>query len=163
MAKVLRITVTQRGKVVEERIVRDRQTIVGTDSNNTFKLLPEAGLPGSWSLFEATGSSYKVAFGSTMTGRVTLDGKNVDFASLKENKQAVQEGDRFLRAQRCLKRAGESSKETTILFQFVEKPLNAAKPELPSDIKDGWMKRFEPILMMFLGFFHCAHRCRHRW
>ncbi len=156
MAKVLRITVTQKGKVVEERIVRDHQSItVGTDAKNTFKLLPEAGLPSSWSLFEAKGTQYKVAFGEKMTGRVTLDGKNIDFASLKENKHATQEGDRFLHALNdASKGQVDISKETTILFQFVEKPLKAAKPELPSDIKDGWMKRFEPILMMcFLGSF----------
>jgi hypothetical protein len=156
MAKVLRITVTQKGKVVEERIIRSHESItVGTDPKNTFRLLDEPGLPSSWSLFEAKGTQYSLAFGPEMTGRVSVGGKNVDFVSLKENKQAVQQGDRFTHGLNdASKGQVDLSKETTILFQFVEKPLSAAKPELPSDIKDGWMKRFEPILMMcFLGSF----------
>ena len=46
------------------------------------------------------------------------------------------------------------SKDTTILFHFVDKPSKVAQKELPDDIKDGWMKRFEPILMLsFIGSF----------
>src|SRR5690349_24846545 len=69
--KVLRIGVVQGGRVIEERIVKQRSTVtVGPGERNTF-VIP--GAPSaSFRLFELIGSDYHLNFLDTTQGRIAL-------------------------------------------------------------------------------------------
>src|SRR6476469_4488206 len=70
--KVLRIGVIQGGKIVEERIVRKRETVtVGSSERNHF-VLNAAGITPRFELFQLVGADYILNFTETMTGRVGL-------------------------------------------------------------------------------------------
>jgi hypothetical protein len=56
--KILRIGIIQGGRIVEERLVRKRESItIGQSAKNTFVVLSDA-LPRNWLLFEASGPQY---------------------------------------------------------------------------------------------------------
>ena len=70
--KVLRIGVIQGGKIVEERIVRKRETVtVGSSERNHF-VLNASGIAPRFELFQLVGNDYILNFTETMSGRVGL-------------------------------------------------------------------------------------------
>ena len=155
MSKVLRITVTHQSKIVEERVMGARETItVGTGEKNTFRVR-DGSAPESLSLFEANGGAYQLKYNVDMNGRVSVKGQNLDFDALKaQNLVKAENGHFHFALEDSSKGQVQLSKDTTILFHFVDKPSKVVQKELPDDIKDGWMKRFEPILMLsFIGSF----------
>src|SRR5688572_6356978 len=67
--KVLRIGVIQGGKIVEERIVRKRETVtVGSSEKNHFVVQGES-VPTRFELFQLVGSDYILNFTDKMSGR----------------------------------------------------------------------------------------------
>lgn len=149
--KVLRVGVIQGGKVIEERLIRKRDTVtVGSDAKNTFVFQGD-DLPKSWSLFEAKGGQYTLVFGEDMNGRVSVESNNVDFASLKAQNLAEKQGDRYrLELNDSSRGRVQLSGELTLLFHFVNPPPVATKPELPSSVKGGWLKSIEPVFTSVL-------------
>ena len=72
--KVLRIGLIQDGKIIEERIIRRRETVsVGTSEKNHF-IVQAKGLPARFDLFQLVGSDYILNFTADMKGRVGLPG-----------------------------------------------------------------------------------------
>ena len=60
--RILRIGVLLGGKIVEERLIRDRGDVtVGQSSKNTFSV-PLEGLPREWTLFKAHEGRYTLDF-----------------------------------------------------------------------------------------------------
>jgi hypothetical protein len=60
--KVLRVGLVQAGRVVDERVIRQRDDVwVGSSEKNLF-VVAEAGLPSSFKLFERSGSGYRLNF-----------------------------------------------------------------------------------------------------
>src|SRR5690606_27619397 len=69
---VRRIGVMQGGKIVEERIVRKRETVtVGSSERNHF-VIASGGLSSRFELFQLVGGDYILNFTDTMSGRVGL-------------------------------------------------------------------------------------------
>ena len=57
--KILRIGIIQGGRIVEERLVRKRESItIGQSAKNMFVVLSDA-LPRNWLLFEMTGNVWE--------------------------------------------------------------------------------------------------------
>src|ERR1041384_3023619 len=81
--KVLRIGVVQGGRVIEERIIKQRTHVtVGPNEKNLF-VVGGAGLPASFRLFELVGNEYHLNFLDGMTGRVALPTGISDLAVLR--------------------------------------------------------------------------------
>src|SRR4051794_9784867 len=86
--KVLRIGVIQGGKIIEERIIRNRDTVsVGTTEKNTFTIAAPQ-FPAHFELFPMTGGSYKLNFTDAMEGRIAMPQGVQSFQQLKESNQA---------------------------------------------------------------------------
>ncbi|MHB1845438.1 MAG: hypothetical protein ACYCWW_11460, partial [Deltaproteobacteria bacterium] len=82
-SKILRIGVIQSGKIVEERLIKRRETVtVGSEPRNTFSLANVA-VPKSFPLFEMRGQNYHLRFTEQMDGKLSVgDGPQLDFKTL---------------------------------------------------------------------------------
>src|SRR3982751_3654050 len=70
--KVLRIGLVQSGRVIEERIIKQRTHVtVGPHEKNMF-VVAAGNLPATFRLFELVGTDYCLNFLEGMTGRVAL-------------------------------------------------------------------------------------------
>ena len=81
--KILRIGVIQGGKIIEERLVKRRETVtIGQGSKNTI-VIPVSNLPPSFAVFELRGATYVLRFTDNMAGRLSSGDTQLDFAALK--------------------------------------------------------------------------------
>ena len=81
--KVLRIGLVQSGRVVEERIIKQRTTVtVGSNERAVF-VIPSQAVPPMFKLFELVGNDYHLNFLDGMTGRVALASGITDLGALK--------------------------------------------------------------------------------
>jgi hypothetical protein len=137
--RVLRIGLVQGGKVIEERVIKQRSTVtVGPSEKSTF-VLPTKNLPPTFKLFELIGTDYVLNFLDGMTGRVALKTGISDLTALRGQAKRVQQGS----AQAYQVALNEEARgkvvvgETTFLFQFVAPPPVQPRPQLPVSVKSG--------------------------
>ncbi len=161
--RVLRMAILQGAKVIEERVLRRRETVtIGSapPPRNTF-VVPASNLPPTFPIFELRGTQYFLHFTDGMDGKISTGAAEIDFAGLK--------------AQGIAKRGGagdyavplsDQSKgkvrlgEVTLLFQFVAPPPEVPRPALPATAKGSvWAmvdKTFGTILALSLfAHFSC--------
>ncbi|MBL9020984.1 MAG: cell envelope integrity protein TolA [Myxococcales bacterium] len=137
--KVLRIGLVQGGKVIEERVIKQRTHVtVGPSEKSTF-VLPTKSLPPTFKLFELVGSDYVLNFLDGMTGRVALKTGISDLGALRAQAKRVQQGP-VTSYQIQLNEDARGKVvvgETTFLFQFVAPPPVQPRPQLPVSVKSG--------------------------
>jgi hypothetical protein len=159
--KVLRIGLVQGGKVIEERVIKQRTHVtVGPSEKATF-VLPTKTLPPTFRLFELVGQDYCLNFIDSMTLRVALKTGISDHNALKGQARRVQQGP--VQAFQIPLNEDARGKvvigETTFLFQFVTPPPVQPRPQLPVSVRSGvevdWsitvIAAFS-FLLHFLGF-----------
>jgi TonB family protein len=154
--KVLRIGLIQGGRIVEERIVRQRETVsVGTSEKNHF-ILQAPHLASRFELFQLVGGDYILNFTEHMTGRVGLAGGVQDLAQLRSSGSARHAGTHWQ------VKLNEASKgkvvigETTLLFQFVTPPPPMPRPQLPAAARGGFVKGIDWLFTAFIVFSYMA-------
>jgi hypothetical protein len=134
--KVLRIGLVQSGRVIEERIIKQRTHVtVGPNEKNMF-VVASGNLPASFRLFELVGSDYCLNFLDGMTGRVALPTGISDIAVLKGQARRTQQGAYQIRLTED-SRGKVVVGDTTFLFQFVAPPPIQPKPQLPVSVTRG--------------------------
>jgi hypothetical protein len=134
--KVLRIGLVQSGKVIEERVVKQRTHVsVGPSEKNMFVVLGP-NLPASFRLFELISNEYYLNFLDGMGGRVALQTGPTDLASLKGQARRSPQGAYQVRLTEDA-RGKVTVGETTFLFQFVAPPPVMPKPQLPASVTAG--------------------------
>ncbi len=142
--RVLRIGIVQRGKIIEERELKRRETVsVGTGPKATFQVSSE-DLPKSFDLFDYDGSAYHLRFTSNMDGRIQLQGNKVlDFEACR-------------RAGTVKTRKGEDSVQladdnrgkvvigdVTVLFQFKTSLVAGPRPYLPAQVRGSVLENVD--------------------
>jgi hypothetical protein len=133
--KVLRIGVVQGGRVIEERIVKQRSTVtVGPGERNTF-VIPGAPV-ASFRLFELIGSDYHLNFLDTTQGRIALSTGVSELSVLKGQARRTSQGAYQIRLTEDA-RGKIVIGDTTLLFQFVAPPPVQPKPRLPVAVLRG--------------------------
>lgn len=133
--KVLRIGLVQSGRVIEERIIKKRQTVtVGPSEKNLF-VISAQDVPASFKLFELTDGSYYLNFQETMTGRVALPTGISDLIVLQGQARKTAEGFQVKLTEDS--RGKVVVGDTTFLFQFVAPPPIQPKPQLPVSVTRG--------------------------
>src|SRR5580700_10014774 len=86
--KVLRIGLVAAGRILEERIVKQRTSVtVGPSEKSMFVV--QTNLPPQFKLFELIGGDYHLNFLEGMTGRVALATGITDLAALKGQAKRV--------------------------------------------------------------------------
>ncbi len=137
--KVLRIGLVQGGKVIEERVIKQRTHVTVGPSEKSMFVLPTKNVPPNFKLFELVGNDYCLNFLEGMTGRVALKTGISDLSALRGQARRSQQGQ--VQAYQIPLNEEARGKvvvgETTFLFQFVAPPPVQPRPQLPVSVKSG--------------------------
>ncbi len=159
--KVLRIGVVQSGRVVEERVVKQRTHVtVGPSEKNMF-VVNAPGLPATFRLFELVGadkkrSDYHLNYLEGMTGRVALQTGITDLQGLKGQAKRGPQGTYQVPLTEDA-RGKIVVGDVTFLFQFVAPPPVQPKPQLPMSVQSGISSQIDwrfTIIAAFSFLFH---------
>ncbi|MBW2458637.1 MAG: energy transducer TonB, partial [Deltaproteobacteria bacterium] len=162
--KILRIGVVQGGKVVDERLIKQRVSVTIGPSEKAMFVVPSRKIPPNYRLFEIIGPDYYLNYLEGMTGRVALPTGVSDLVALKAQAKAVSAGGvKFHRVKLTEESRGKVVVgETTFLFQFVVPPPIQPKPQLPVSVRKGvagdidWFTTIVAAFSFLLHFFLVA-------
>lgn len=131
--KILRVAILENSTVVEERLLRRRQTVcIGQDVANTL-VVPAAGLPASHPLFELRGGRFHLRLAPEMSGGVKVDGGLMDVQALVAAGLAEVDADGQAHVPLSDRSRGRVRLgEITVLFQFVTPPPAPSRAQLPA-------------------------------
>lgn len=162
--KVLRIGLFRDKKIIEERIVRRRETVtVGTAEKNHLIVrsgtLP-AKLESRFELFQLVGDDYILNFTEDMGGKVALPGGVQKLEHLRETGAARNAGTHYQIKLADTSRGNIRMGDFTVFFEFVSAPPITPKPQLPAAVQRGLLKSIDWTFttwvifsyMMFFGF-----------
>jgi hypothetical protein len=148
--RILRIGILLGGKLVEERLIRERTTVsLGQSMKNTFSV-PAEGLPLEFPMFAIDQGRYFLRFLNNMDGRLS-DGGNVNTLDALKQRGAVNHGNYWQVPLADSARGKISVGDLTVLFQFVTEPPRQPKPMLPASVRGTFVDRFDPRLSVILG------------
>lgn len=154
--KVLRIGLIQGGKIVEERIIRTRETVsVGSSEKNHF-VVPAVG-SSRFELFQIVGNDYVLNFTDEMQGRVSLAGGVQELEALRKSGGSRKEGDRHQVKLTDSSRGKVVIADSTLLFQFVAPPPVQVRPHLPAAVVGGFVAGIDWLFTAFVMFSLMTH------
>lgn len=134
--KVLRIGVVQAGRVIEERIVKQRTHVTVGPSEKSMFVIASDAVPANFKLFELVGAEYFLNFVDAMSGRIALPSGISDLSVLKGHAKRSPLGIYQLKLTDD-SRGKVVLGDTTFLFQFVSPPPVQPKPQLPVAVLRG--------------------------
>ncbi|MDB4936336.1 MAG: putative abductin-like protein [Labilithrix sp.] len=144
--KVMRVGVLQGGRVVEERIIKQRMTVtIGSSESATF-VIASPLVTKAFALFERRGPDYYLNVLPGMTGRIALASGIQD---LPAGAARVKLGDDA--------RGKVVVGDTTFLFQFVAPPPVQPRPQLPLGVKGGLATGNDWALTLIAAFSFLVH------
>jgi hypothetical protein len=153
--KVLRIGLVQSGRVIEERIIKQRVTVtVGSNEKSMF-VIPSQAVPPMFKLFELLGNDYYLNFLDGMNGRVALATGITEIQALRG--QAKKVGGAYQVKLTEEARGKVVVGETTFLFQFVAPPPVQPRPQLPLAVKGGIASTIDWTLTIIAAFSFLLH------
>ena len=154
--KVLRIGLIQGGKIVEERIIRQRETVtVGASEKNHF-VVQAPGLSSRFELFQLVGNDYILNFTEEMRGRVGLAAGVQEFEQLR--KSGARKADGYWQVKLTDNSKGKVVVgDTTLLFQFVVPPPVQPRPQLPAAVVGGFVAGIDWLFTAFIMFSFMTH------
>ena len=135
--KILRVGIIQGGKIIEEKLLRKRETVtIGQSPKNTF-YVPISKLPKSLTLFEVKAEKIHLVFNDEINGRVSYQEKVHSLQELRGTQQIQRKGNLNYLALDEKSRGKVVLGDITLLFQFVPPPPVVPKPQLPASAKGG--------------------------
>ena len=153
--KVLRIGLVQAGRVIEERIIKQRTSVtVGQSEKSTF-VVPTPNIPPQFKLFELVGSDYYLNFLDGMNGRVALATGISDLAALRGQARRVGPAYQVKLTEEA--RGKVIIGDVTFLFQFVAPPPPQPRPQLPLSVKGGLASQIDWTLTIIAAFSFMFH------
>ena len=155
--RILRIGILLNGKIVEERLIRERTSVsIGQSMKNTFSV-PVDGLPLEFTLFAMDQGRYYLRFLNKMDGRLGDSTGSVNTLDALKSKGAQNAGDYWQVPLTDSSRGKLSLGDLTILFQFVTEPPRQPKPMLPASVRGTFADRIDPRLAVIMGASIIAH------
>src|SRR5258706_1285607 len=154
--KVLRIGLVQGGKVIEERVIKQRSHVTIGPSEKSMFVVPSQSVPANFRLFELIGNEYHLNFLDGMTGRVALQTGITDLNSMRGQAKRSPQGAYQVRLTEDA-RGKVVVGETTFLFQFVAPPPIQPKPQLPVSVKGGLSSQIDWTMTIIAAFSFLFH------
>ncbi|HEX7481799.1 MAG TPA: AgmX/PglI C-terminal domain-containing protein [Polyangiales bacterium] len=150
--KVLRIGLIQAGKIVEERVIRKRETVTVGSSEKSHFVIHTEGMPARFELFQLVGNDYILNFTDMMTGRVGLPGGVQDLTQMRESGAARNAGTHYQVKVNDNSRGKVVMGNVTLLFQFVVPPPVQPRPQLPAAARSGFVRSIDWLFTAFMVF-----------
>ncbi len=155
--KVLRIGKVQGGRVIEERVIKQRTHVtIGSSHTNMF-LAAGGTVPETMRLFELVGHEYVINLTDAMTGRVALPSGVTDVAQARASGVAKRVGNYYQLKLTDDSRGKVVIGDTTFLFQFVAPPPVQPKPQLPLAVKGGLANQIDWSFTIIAAFSFLLH------
>lgn len=155
--KILRIGVILGGKIVEERLIRNRENVtIGQSAKNTFAI-PAAELPKTWPLFQIVGGKYALNVAESMDGRLSDGGQVFALAQAKSLPNVQKTGTGWQLPLSDTARGKIILGDMTLLFQFVMAPPLQPKPQLPHSVRGTLADRIDPYMAVVLAVSFISH------
>jgi outer membrane biosynthesis protein TonB len=155
--KILRIGIIQNGKIVEERLVRKRESVtIGQSTRNTFVVPASNALPRTFTIFELTPAGYAINFSDMMDGRVSLGDQVVALPALRQGK-AQKKGELWHLLLPERSRGKVVIGDVTVLFQFVTPPPVQPRPQLPPSVRSSLMQNLDWVLVAVVAASFILH------
>lgn len=149
--RILRIGILLGGKIVEERLIRERVPVsIGQSMKNTFSIPIEA-LPLEFTLFALDEGKYSLRFLAKMDGRLSDSGGQVNTLDALKGRGAANSGEYWQVPLSESSRGKLTIGDLTILFQFVTEPPRQPKPMLPASVRGSFADRLDPTLVASIG------------
>src|SRR5262245_31495011 len=157
LPKILRIGIIQGGKIVEERLVRKRESVtVGQSTKNSF-VIPTEALPKTFTLFELlSNGSYALNFTDGMDGRIALGEQVLALPQCRQG-MAHRKGQLWQLPLNDKARGKVVVGDATILFQFVAPPPPQPRPQLPPSVRGSIAQTLDWFLIAILGLSLIGH------
>ena len=153
--KVLRLCLVNQGRVLEERVIKQRTTVtIGTSENATFTVA-NAAVGQSFKLFELVSGEYLLNFTDAMTGRLALPSGITDLAALRGQAKRVGNVSQVRLTDEARGRIVLGP--VTFLFQFVAPPPVQAKPQLPLAVRGGFSSTIDWTLTILAAMSFLIH------
>ena len=151
--KVLRIGVLESGRIIEERLVRQRRAVtVGRSARDT-QMVPDGEMTPARSLrvFDQRNGRWWLRCPDGTEVRLSGEGGVEDLESLRRTGIAVRRGAVWRVPLSERSRGRLQIGDLTLLFQFVTPPPRAAKVTLPAAVRGSWARRIDwPLVMILL-------------
>jgi len=155
--KVLRIGKVQGGRVIEERVVKQRTHVtIGSSHTNMF-LASGSNVPETMRLFELVANEYVINLSDAMTGRVALPSGITDVAQARASGLAKRVGNYYQLKLTDDARGKVVVGDTTFLFQFVAPPPVQPKPQLPLAVQGGLASQIDWTFTIIAAFSFLLH------
>lgn len=154
-AKVLRIGIIQDGKIVQERLIKQGETVhVGESPKNTF-VFPKTALPRSeFPLFVAKGGAYHLHFTESMKGKISSGGAVVALDKLRGDPSVSKQAGVWRLPLTEQDRGKIGIDNVTVLFQYVPPPpVQAVRPIERMDFRPQMFDEDDPAFFVFLALF----------
>ena len=149
--KILRIGIVQDRKIVQEQLIRDRETVtVGESTKNTF-VFPPCSLPKRFPVFVSKGNNYFLQFTEEMEGKVSLKGSVTELSEFRGRGDAVRRGGNWVLPLTESSRGKLSVDGISILFQFVPAPPEPLKGVVHHDFRPQLIEAGDPVFLGFLA------------
>jgi hypothetical protein len=148
--KILRIGIIQGGRIVEERLVRERISVtVGQSAKNMF-VVPSDALPRTFVMFEVGPQGYALNYTPQMDGRISLGDSVVPLGQLQQRSQP-RPGGTFNMPLSDKARGKIIAGDMTLLFQFVTPPPRQPRPQLPPSVRGSFTSQMDGMMAGVLG------------
>lgn len=154
--RILRIGILLGGKIVEERLIRERGPVsLGQSMKNTFSM-PIDGLPMEFTLFPYEDGHYKLNVLKAMDGRLSESGGQVQLLE-HAKERGEQHGDYVTLPVSEHSRGKLTLGDLTVLFQFIVEPPMQPMPMLPASVRGSLADRIDPRLSVILAISLLSH------
>ena len=134
--KVLRMALAQGGRIIEERIIKQRTHVTVGPSEKSMFVIATPHVPPKFRMFELIGNEYYLNFLDGMSGRIALPTGISELSVLKGQARRTPQGAYQVKLTED-SRGKVVVGNTTLLFQFVTPPPVQPKPQLPVAVTRG--------------------------
>src|SRR5688572_15554992 len=155
--KILRIGIVQGGRIVEERLVRQRDPItIGQSAKNMF-VVPSETLPKQWLLFTVSSRGYLAHFADAMDARIAVGNEVISLSQLKQTGKIKKQGQAWVMLLDERSRGKITVGDVTILFQFVTPPPPQPRPQLPASVRGSMTSNLDWFFTSIAATSFLAH------
>lgn len=142
--KVLRIGIVQRGKIIDERELKRRETVsIGTDQKALFTVACD-NLPAQFDLFDYDGKNYFIRYTPEMQGRVQSDASKVmTFADFEASGRTSERKGAKSIPLTDSSRGKVIIGDVTVLFQFKARAAAPVRPVLPAELRGSFLQTID--------------------
>ncbi len=156
--KILRIGIRLNDALVDEKLIRKRDSVtIGQSSKNTFVLPASNSLPRSFTLFEITPTGYVLNFVDSMDGRISIGSQLLALGQLRQQGAQKKGANWHIPLPANCDRGKVTIGDVTVLFQFVAPPPEHPRPQLPASVRSSLLQNLDWMLVAVIAASFVLH------